>query len=747
MSDRPLIFISAVSAEHRSLRTTVAALLDHEGYDTDFQEVLGMEHGDLTGMLARHVDKCDGVIQLVGQRYGFAPPAPHPQFGECSYTQFEALYARNIGKPVRYILLDPAHPSDASSATPEPPEQQALQIAYRQRIEADTALYHSSATVAETKNCIYELRPVLDQLRAEWRARMDRHERELRRLRVIAAVTLVALIAVGIYFMKREGRQAGAVQEVKKATTAAAGTLTKVEQDTSETKAMLKILLEAQSAQAKEAKAEGKTLADFTEAELLADYARRTGRTPEAITAALTAALSSDDLTVKAEGLMLARQFAEAAPLSGQAGDAKVKQAKAERDHAEALLEQAALDYQREGRAHYYQLHYPPAIAAYEKALAQITRAGHAKTWAMLQNDLAVALNEQGIRTNPAEGNALLARAVAAYRSAMEVYTREALPQDWAGTQNNLANTLREQGIRSEGQAGLELLGQAVSAFRSALQVYTREALPEKWAMTQNNLANALGDQGERSERLAGLALLGEAVSAFRSALEVYTREALPQEWAATQNNLAIALEEQGNRSEGQAGLELLGQAVSAYRSALEVYTREALPQEWAMTQNNLGGALQRQGSRSKGQAGLELLGQAVSAYRSAQEVYTREALPQRWAVTQNNLAAALRQQGIRSEAEARLDLLGQAVSAYRSVLEVQTREALPQDWAMTQSNLGNALEAQGDKAAGGERQRLYREAEAAYLAALEVLTKEAMPHYNGIAQRNLAILRAKMAK
>jgi hypothetical protein len=72
MSDRPLLFISAVSVEHRSLRGTIATLLDHEGYDTDFQEVFGTEHGDISDMLARRVGKCDGVIQLVGQCYGFA---------------------------------------------------------------------------------------------------------------------------------------------------------------------------------------------------------------------------------------------------------------------------------------------------------------------------------------------------------------------------------------------------------------------------------------------------------------------------------------------------------------------------------------------------------------------------------------------------------------------------------------------------------------------------------------------------
>src|SRR5260221_12445305 len=100
MSERPLIFISAVSAEHGSLRNTVAKILHALGYDTTFQEVLPTEQGDISEMLARHVDKCAGVLQLVGQRYGFAVPAPRPEFGPCSYTQFEALQARSKGMKV-----------------------------------------------------------------------------------------------------------------------------------------------------------------------------------------------------------------------------------------------------------------------------------------------------------------------------------------------------------------------------------------------------------------------------------------------------------------------------------------------------------------------------------------------------------------------------------------------------------------------------------------------------------------------
>jgi tetratricopeptide (TPR) repeat protein len=85
-----------------------------------------------------------------------------------------------------------------------------------------------------------------------------------------------------------------------------------------------------------------------------------------------------------------------------------------------------------------------------------------------------------------------LAEAVAAYRQALEVYTRTDLPQDWAMTQNNLGIALMDQGERTAGEGGTQLLAEAVAAYRQALEVRTRTALPQQWATTQNNLAKAL---------------------------------------------------------------------------------------------------------------------------------------------------------------------------------------------------------------------------------------------------------------
>jgi len=53
------------------------------------------------------------------------------------------------------------------------------------------------------------------------------------------------------------------------------------------------------------------------------------------------------------------------------------------------------------------------------------------------------------------------------------VYTRDDHPVDWAMTQNNLGIALQDQGIRTDGAKGADLLADAVTAYRAALEVYT----------------------------------------------------------------------------------------------------------------------------------------------------------------------------------------------------------------------------------------------------------------------------------
>jgi tetratricopeptide (TPR) repeat protein len=236
-------------------------------------------------------------------------------------------------------------------------------------------------------------------------------------------------------------------------------------------------------------------------------------------------------------------------------------------------------------------------------------------------------------------GNSGLTHAATMIRYAIDQLDRERQSNLWAAAQNNLAIALEILGARTQGSEGADVIAQALTAYRNALMVCTRANHPISWATIQNNVGNVLEDQGIRTQGAEGAALLQQAVSAYHSALEVRTRAGHPVDWATTQNNLAGTLVQQGTRTQGAEGADLLAEAVTAYRNALEVYTHADHPVDWAMTQNNLAGALQEQGTRIQGAEGADLLSQAVTAFRAALEVRTRADHPVHWAMTQENIA------------------------------------------------------------------------------------------------------------
>ncbi|MEY2577221.1 MAG: hypothetical protein QOI49_45, partial [Verrucomicrobiota bacterium] len=163
MSPRPTIFISAVSKELRSARQLVANTLTFLGYEPVWQDIFGTEGGDLRQMLRTQIDQCKGVVQLVGQCYGAEPPAPDPEFGRVSYTQFEALYGRKKGKKVWYLFMDENFPIDQHE--PEPDEVRQLQAAYRNVLKADTHLFHPLASREALEAGVLKLRDDLTRLR------------------------------------------------------------------------------------------------------------------------------------------------------------------------------------------------------------------------------------------------------------------------------------------------------------------------------------------------------------------------------------------------------------------------------------------------------------------------------------------------------------------------------------------------------------------------------------------------------
>ena len=157
------MFISAVSRELRTARQLVANTLTFLGYQPVWQDIFGTERGDLRSVLRERIDQCKGVVQLVGQSYGAEPATSDEQFGRVSYTQYEALYARQRGKKVWYLLIDEQFPVDDRGAEPE--ELRNLQAAYRQRLQSDSHVFHPLATSEGLETSVLKLRDDLARLR------------------------------------------------------------------------------------------------------------------------------------------------------------------------------------------------------------------------------------------------------------------------------------------------------------------------------------------------------------------------------------------------------------------------------------------------------------------------------------------------------------------------------------------------------------------------------------------------------
>lgn len=163
MIPRPPIFISAVSKELQSARQLVANTLQFLGYEPVWQDIFGTEQGDLREMLREKIDKCKGVVQIVGQCYGAEPTVQDEQFGRISYTQYEALYARQRKKKVWYLILAEDFPSDPHDA--ESDELCELQMTYRKRLQTDTHLFHPLNNLDAVEKNVLKMRGELKRLR------------------------------------------------------------------------------------------------------------------------------------------------------------------------------------------------------------------------------------------------------------------------------------------------------------------------------------------------------------------------------------------------------------------------------------------------------------------------------------------------------------------------------------------------------------------------------------------------------
>ena len=199
--NRPCLFISAVSDELRTARQSVAATVRTLGFDAVSQDDFPTDHGELRQWLRERIDRCEGLVQIVGQGYGAEPPDVDSDHGRVSYTQFEFLHARAQRKKTWVIMVGDACQRDApidrldlprDAAHPDPAayqaERPALQQAYRARLRAENVVRHRANNETELKNVVLSLRDDLGELRRKG-------ERTLRR--IVASAVVFAVLMLG----------------------------------------------------------------------------------------------------------------------------------------------------------------------------------------------------------------------------------------------------------------------------------------------------------------------------------------------------------------------------------------------------------------------------------------------------------------------------------------------------------------------------------------------------------------------
>ena len=92
---------------------------------------------------------------------------------------------------------------------------------------------------------------------------------------------------------------------------------------------------------------------------------------------------------------------------------------------------------------------------------------------------------------------------VDAYNAALQVTRRGQLPQDWALIENNLGLALSDLAQHYEGEKAAALRKEAIADLQSALAVRTERAFPERWSETMQNLARAYELWGDRANARA----------------------------------------------------------------------------------------------------------------------------------------------------------------------------------------------------------------------------------------------------
>ena len=511
MSPRPVIFISAVTRELRSARQLVSNTLTFLGYEPEWQDIFSTEEGDLRGMLRRRVDACKGVVQLVGQCYGAEPPTSDEQFGRVSYTQYEALYARQQKKKVWYLILNDDFTTDPYE--PEPQELHDLQIAYRKRLKSENVIRHSLSSRDALEADVLKLRDELTRLR-----------RGVKQWAVGVVVLLVLSVGLGVWSLQRQVALNAKMDKVlAQGVVQYAPTESKVKQEQPRK-------LNPAEVQQRTYEVLAKLLGvDGVDAKVLQEklprYAEELKNAPNATAyeRANAAYVTKDYNEAERLALVAADEAEKASP--PKTSDV-IKALVLAGDSAEARIE-----YSR--------------AAQHFQAAAQLTdRVRDPLAWAGVQWKIAFVLDEQG----------KYVEADTSFRNALSEYQRVRgdNSRDVLALRNNLAISLQRQGKFAEAEA----------QFREIIELEKKNlgATHADTLTSRSNLAVVLENLGK----------FAEAEAESREVIKLQEKVFGPEspDTVSSRNNLAIALERQGKYGEAEMlhreSLKILGKLLGA---------------------------------------------------------------------------------------------------------------------------------------------------------------------------------------
>jgi tetratricopeptide (TPR) repeat protein len=629
VSPRPLIFISAVSRELRSARQLVANTLTFLGYDPIWQDIFETSEGDLCGVLRRQIGRCKGVVHLVGRCYGAEPPQPTEEFGRVSYTQYEALYARKARKKVWYLFLDEDFPSDVCVGEPE--DLRALQTAYRNRLKADTHLYHPLTSLEGLEASVLKLRGDLVQLR-----------KGVKRWASSVAVLLLAGLAVNFWLLHWQSRTSQQMTETQQA-------VSRESQQASETKQAVATMSE-QIARLHQGimqyiQVEGKIREAQTESGPVRDQVyEQLGKQMNINVALLRQKLPeaaeqlkdspTATLFERASGAYVANDYAEAERLALQA--AVQARTKTPPNNADVIRTLKLAGFAAQKR-----IDYAIAMTHLREAASLTDLDRDPAQWAEIQHAIADVLIDQG---QYREAATVLQRAVEARASAFGPEHPNTLR-----SRSRLAYTLWREGRYRDAEA----------EFRKLIAVEERvlgAEDPETLA-SENGLANALDDEGKHSD----------AESEHRHVLELRSKVLGPEnpETLKSRNNLALALNRQ----------KKYGEAEKQFRELITVEERVLGPKhpETLRSRRNLLVTVGNQGRHAEAEIGFRDL-------LAVQERVLGPEHPDTLGV-RNNIGYALAQQARFADAEAQ----------FRDVIRIETKVLGPEHPATLNSRMALA--------------------------------------------------------